>query len=138
MGLCLHVFDRSSGSDDDPDELAFCEVGHYSDFGCFRDTIARHLDARRFPTLMQHSDCDGEWTREEIPVLERELTEIADAFRALPPEEPSGAFEHTAEYRLNARSLYDCFHEVNGEDLFEALRDLCAVARRHHLAITFM
>jgi hypothetical protein len=43
-------------------KIAECDVGHYSDFGCFRDTIARHLDAAHLPTLMKHSDCDGEWT----------------------------------------------------------------------------
>jgi hypothetical protein len=98
------VFGPADG-DGEPDEIAECDVGHYSDFGCFRDTIARHLTARRFPTLMDHSDCDGEWTLVEIPVLERELREIGDAFKKLPPEEPQGAFEHTAEYREGAKSL---------------------------------
>jgi hypothetical protein len=137
MGLCLHVFGPADG-DDDPEEIAECDVGHYSDFGCFRDTIARHLDARRFPTLMDHSDCDGEWSLADIPVLERELREIGAAFKRLPPVEPQGAFEHTAEYRAGAKSLYDCFHNVNGENLFEALLELCAVARQHQRPITFM
>ena len=44
----------------------------------------------------------------------------------------------TAEYRAGAKSLYDCFHEVNGQNLFEALLDLCAVAREHGRPITFM
>src|SRR5262245_14311428 len=101
MGLCLHVFGPADG-DDDPEEVAECDVGHYSDFGCFRDTIARHLDAGRFPTLMEHSDCDGEWSLAEVPVLERELREIGAEFRKLPPEEPQGAFEHTAEHRAGA------------------------------------
>ncbi len=137
MGLCLYVFGSDVG-DDELEELAECDVGHYSDFACFRDTIALHLDASRFPTLMDHSDCDGEWTLAEIPVLERELLEIAAAFKKLPPEEPQDAFEHTAEYRTNARSLYDCFHNVNGQNLFEALLELCSVARQHKRPITFM
>lgn len=138
MGLCLYVFGGELGGDEDPEEIAECEVGHYSDFGCFRDTIARHVNARLYPTLMQHSDCDGEWSLAEIPTLERELTEIANRFRQLPPEEPQEAFEHTAEYRVGANSLYDCFHNVNGENLFEALLKLCAVARQHERPITFM
>jgi hypothetical protein len=60
------------------------------------------------------------------------------AFKKLPPQEPQGAFEHTAEYRTGAKSLYDCFHNVNGENLFEALLELCAVAREHKQPITFM
>lgn len=59
MGLCLYVFGPDDG-EDEPEEIAECDVGHYSDFGCFRDTIARHLNPRQFPTLMDHSDCDGE------------------------------------------------------------------------------
>src|SRR5690554_1523526 len=115
MGLCLYVFETDVG-DDDPEEIAECDVGHYSDFACFRDTIARHLDAGRFPTLMNHSDCDGEWTLIEIPVLERELREIGNEFKRLPPTTPEGAFEHTAEYRAGAESLYECFHNVDGEN----------------------
>jgi hypothetical protein len=138
MGLCLHVFEPSASEDEDPEEIAECDVGHYSDFGCFRDTIAKHVDASRFPVLMEHSDCDGEWALAEIPALEKELREIAAVFKKLPPQQPEGAFEHTAEYRAGAKSLYDCFHEVNGENLFEALLDLCAVARQHKLPITFM
>src|SRR5262249_6784138 len=104
----------------------------------FRDTIARHLGSSSYPTLMQHSDCDGEWSLTEIPLLEQELREIAAAFQKLPPEEPNGAFEHTAENRMGAESLYDCFHNVDGENLFEAILGLCAVAREHKRPITFM
>lgn len=138
MGLCLHVFEPRTTEEEDPEEIAECDVGHYSDFGCFRDTIARHLDASQFPVLMDHSDCDGEWALAEIPQLEKELGDISAAFKKLAPEELVGAFEHTAEYREGAKSLYDCFHNVSGENLFEALLELCGVARQHKLPITFM
>jgi hypothetical protein len=137
MGLCLHVFGPDAG-DDGPEEIAECDVGHSTDFGCFRNTIGGRLGAGRFPTLMNHSDCDGEWTLAEIPALERELREIAAAFRTLPPQEPQGAFQHAAEYRVGAKSLYDCFHTVDGENLFDALVALCSVARQHGRPITFM
>ena len=139
MGLCLIVFDSDPDieSGEEPIEIAECVVGHYSDFGCFRDTIACHLDAGRFPVLMEHSDCDGEWSLNEIPDLERELRTIAEAFQELSPEEPIGAFEHCAEYRVGAGSLYDCFHDPDGENLFEAILELCAVAREHGRPINF-
>jgi hypothetical protein len=70
--------------------------------------------------------------------LERELRELGAAFKKLPPEDPQGAFEHTVEYREGAKSLYDCFHNVNGERLFDALLELCAVAREHKRPISFM
>lgn len=138
MGLCLYVLDSDAGGAAEPEEIAECDIGHYSDFGCFRDTIARHLDSSSYPTLMLHSDCDGEWPIAEIPRLEEELREIGAAFRKLPPEEPSGAFEHTAENRVGAESLYDCFHNVDGENLFEAILQLCDTARKHERPITFM
>jgi hypothetical protein len=136
MGLCLCVF----GSEDsyESEEAAECDVGHYSDFGCFRDSVARYLGADNYPTLMHHSDCDGEWTLAEISVLEQELHEIGGAFMKLPPEEPIGGFEHTAEHRAGANSLYDCFHNVNGENLFESVLKLCAIARKCMEPITFM
>ncbi len=87
---------------------------------------------------MEHSDCDGEWTLSEIPLLEKELREIGAAFQKLPREEPINAYEHTAEYRIGAESLYDCFHNVSGENLFEALLELCSVARQNKQPITFM
>jgi hypothetical protein len=36
-----------------------------------------------------------------------------------------------------ADSLYDCFHNVDGENLFEALLELCKVAKEHGRPITF-
>src|SRR5688572_22214007 len=122
MGLYFCIF--TEDQEDQDDELGACDIGHYSNFGYFRDTIARHTNAAGFPVLMTHSDCEGEWTVEQLPSLIRELETIAARFRTLPPEEPQGAFEHTAEYRAgaaSAASLYDCFHDVNGENLFEPL-----------------
>jgi hypothetical protein len=132
MGLYLCIF-----TEDQEDEVGACDVGHYSDFGCFRDTIARHMNAANFPVLMTHSDCDGEWKVEELPALVRELEAIASKFRLLPPEEPEGAFEHTAMYRTRAASLYDCFHEVNGANLFDALIGLCGKGISSKRPITF-
>ncbi len=116
MSLYLCIF-----SEDGNDEIAGWQLGHYSDFACFRDTIARHLRTKDFPVLMAHSDCDGGWSVAELPKLIGELETIAAKFRSLPPEQPKGAFEHTAEYREGAKTLYDCFHSVDGENLFEAL-----------------
>ena len=124
MGLYLCIF--SNGNDGK--EIAGWQLGHYSDFGCFRDTISRHLAANDFPILMEHSDCDGEWSVAQLPGLIVELETIGAKFQTLPPEEPKGAFEHTAEDRIGARSLYECFHNVDGENLFDALAN-CARSR---------
>ncbi|MGQ0626501.1 MAG: Imm70 family immunity protein [Phycisphaerales bacterium] len=138
MGLCLYVFSATESDDDDAEELAECDVGRYADFGCFRATIAAKLDGKRYPVLMMYPDCDGEWSTSEVAALERELLDISDRFQKLPPEEPKGAFEHTAEFREDAESLYDCFHDVNGENLFESMLALCEAAKEHDRPITFM
>jgi hypothetical protein len=111
--------------------------GHYSDFGYFRDTIAVRLKSEQYPILMTHSDCDGEWSVAELPILRRELESIAAEFLRMPPEPPKNAFEHTVQCRRDARSLYDCFHNVDGENIFEALIALCDEAVRLQKPIVF-
>lgn len=129
MSLYLTIFD----GDEDVVGWVF---GHYSDFGCFRDVISTKLGEADYPVLMTHSDCDGDWPVARLPALRRELESIADAFRRLPPEEPKDAFQHVAASRQGARSLYDCFHNVDGENIFEALIALCdeAIQRQQPIA----
>jgi len=132
MSLYLTVFDGDT-------EVAGWVMGHYSDCGCFRDCIRDHIPGamEKYPVFMQHSDCDGEWAGNDLAVLMRELDEIAAIFRTLPPEQPKGAFEHTAEFRRDAKNLYECFHNVDGENLFNALRDLARLALSKGLPILF-
>jgi hypothetical protein len=131
VGLYLAIFD------DDDEELAGFQVGHYSDFAHFRRTIARHLDPARYPLLLEHSDCDGEWSVADLPDLRQEFAEIAAKFKQLPPEEPASAFERTEYRRSGASSLHDCFHNVDEENLLDALIDLCDVAIESKRPISF-
>jgi hypothetical protein len=112
---------------DDGQELAGFEIGSYADFECFREVILRHIpDAlEHFPLLMQHSECDGEWSTDELEALKDELAEISRRFRLLPAEHLHDAFEETAHCREHAHTLYDCFHNLDEENLFEALDNLC-------------
>jgi hypothetical protein len=121
MGLYLCIYD------DEEEDIAECDVGHYSDFGAFRNMIVAKIPnaITEYPLLMQHSDCDGEWGAEELPLLKKELQTIGDQFKAMPPVPLANAFEHVAHCREGAKSLYECFHNVNEENLFEALIDLC-------------
>jgi hypothetical protein len=72
MGLYLCVFDESSES-----ELEGVEVGGYSDYNLFRSAVTELLENGRagsvYPTLVLHSDCDGEWSSVECSTLRREL-----------------------------------------------------------------
>jgi hypothetical protein len=130
MSLYLTIFDGDK-------EINGWVFGHYSDFGFFRDKIKQKLSEKYFPILMTHSDCNGEWSASELPKLKMELQLIADRFKALPPESPQKAFEHTIDFCKNASTLYDCFHNIDGENVFEALIALCDEGVRLNKPILF-
>lgn len=130
MSLYFTIFDGD-------EEVTGWVFGHYSDFYYFRDVVTAKLRADEYPTLMTHSDCDGEWTPQELPHLRREFQLIGERFKQLPAEKPQGAFEHTAEFRRGARTLYDCFHNIDGENVFEALIALCNEGIRRDRPILF-
>jgi hypothetical protein len=130
MSLYLTIFDGDT-------EVVGWVLGHYSDFGVFRDMISDECDRTRYPTLLLHADSDGEWTVREAVTLKKELHELGDFCRTRPARKLQDAFEHTADCRQGAVSLYDCFHNVNGENLFEALMLLCEEAERRQLPILF-
>lgn len=130
MSLYLTIFDGD-------EEVTGWVFGHYSDFGYFRDTIAEVLKKEDYPTLMQHSDCDGQWSPNELIKLRRELLAVGERFKKLPPRSIPKAFEHTVEYRAGAASLYDCFHNVDGENVFESLIVLCDEGIRRQRPILF-
>jgi len=114
MSLYLCVFDG-------PRELAGADLGAYADFGAFRRAVADRFGTEeagaRFPALLRHSDCEGEWTPAECAVLAGELAALAGAVAAGPPFGP--------------------FTDVDGEDLIARLRELAEVARRHDRPILF-
>ena len=136
MGLYLCIFDLDQ-------EIDGVDVGHYSDFGVFRQTVSAELEEEhagaRFPTLMLHSDCDGQWSVEQCRQLEGELNVIADAFRVLPPRAFSSEWQASLAKQLGLRptSLADSFIDVDGEPLIERLIELASLAKDRDLPILF-
>src|SRR5258705_4475112 len=108
MGLYLCIFDED-------EELDGVEVGAYGDFGVLRDCVVRELEAGKagsqFPTLILHSDCDGEWSSREAAELEKELETISEEFRRRPPIALTSDWQKQVvkEFGLRINSLYDCF-----------------------------
>ncbi len=201
MGYCLCVFDSDFDDDHEAEELAECDVGDFCDLAFFRSSIDCNLGAGRFPTLMRLLESDAWFPANEVRALERELQEIAAAFRVLPSERMKSAFQRVAEAHTvagsrcrcakerfhdplgcimtfewspndigpfgrqlqeiaaafrempparteealegtsedggGAESLYDCFRDANGANLFECLLELCAVASQHERPIIF-
>lgn len=136
MSLYLCIFDED-------EELDGVSVGAYADFGNFRDTIANLLEegksGSRFPTLMLHSDCDGEWTVEECSRLAKEIEVIDNEMKELPPQEFLAEWQKklAKSLRLDPRNLSDCFIDVDGDPLLERLLGLANLAQCHKLPILF-
>ncbi len=135
MGLYLTVFDRDT-------ELDGVEVGAYSDFGFFRDAVVTNLEGgiagSRYPTLILHSDCDGEWAPEQAAALELELEAVSNQFSELPPVRLEGWKSKVAKLLgLHPSSLYDCFFDVDGEPLLERLIGLARLSQQRGLPILF-
>jgi hypothetical protein len=136
MGLYLCIFDGD-------DEIDGVDVGAYSDFGVFRNAVRTHLESgyagAKYPTLMLHSDCDGEWTVEDCKVLEAELEQIGARFKELPAEGFEAEWQKSVAKSLGLKpgSLYDCFIDVDGEPLVERLIYLCRLAQKHGKPILF-
>jgi hypothetical protein len=136
MGLYLCVFDEE-------EEVEGVEVGSYDDFARLRTLVHQSLErgevGTRFPLLMLHSDCDGEWAAEDVSRLKKELTEIAEAFRQMAPisVESQWQREVRATLGLKQQSLYDCFIDIDGEPLLERMIALCRVAEDYNRPILF-
>jgi len=137
MGLYLCIFDS------DDEEVDGVEVGAYADFGEFRDFITRELESgqpgKMYPTLIRHSDSDGEWPVEACEALRRELAEVA----ALLKTRPAIAFVSDWQKRVAAsiglkpQSAFESFVDVDGEFLIERLQALVETALERRLPILF-
>lgn len=136
MSLYLCVFD-------DDKEIDGVEVGGYDDFNAFRMTVVNRLEGgnlgSKFPTLILHSDCDGEWTAEQCVDLERELGAIETAFREMPPVELHSDWQKAvgSSLCLHPKSLYESFIDVDGEPLLERLSKLCRLSQETGEPILF-
>jgi hypothetical protein len=206
MSVRLYVFAADFDDDPEPEELAQCDFDDYCDFVFFLACVECHLGTDRYPTLMRLSDSDGRLTPTAVRALEREIQEIAAAFRELPAhrmksafqratenraaaeasrqsckcsrrcevddplsritvlewsaaeigwierevgeiaavfhelstDEPAPAAEHATATDAAAGSLYDCFQDANGVNLFDSLFELCVTARGHQRPVSFM
>src|SRR5437870_12131685 len=124
MGLYLCIFDEN-------EELEGVDVGAYSDFGFFRNAITTQLEeghsGARYPTLMLHSDCDGEWSPNECQKLEAEIEAMAAALKELPSVEFNAQWQRKLAESLGLQpaNMYESFIDVDGEPLLERLLTLC-------------
>ena len=136
MGLYLCVFDNDI-------ELEGVETGSYSDFDFFRSSVTQLLEdgvaGSKFPTLIIHSDSDGEWSWSECETLKIELAIIANGFQQLPGVQFSAEWQRQVGKLLGLKpaTLYESFIDVDGEPLLDRLIQLCEVAIERKLPILF-
>ena len=136
MGLYLCVFERDV-------EVDGVEIGSYADFGHFRHIVTDRLEGgapgSNCPTLIFHSDCDGEWSVKQCIELEMEVRFISAKFKNLPPAEFNSDWQRTVAKSLGLRpkNLYESFIDVDGEPLLERLLGLCKLARERDRPILF-
>ena len=136
MGLYLCIFDAD-------EEVDGVEVGRYSDFNALRDYVARELEAgsrgARFPTLMLHSDSDGEWSVADCEKLIPELRSIIAQMQTRPQVEfVSDWQQHVARSAgLVPKSAFESFIDVDGQFALERMLDLASVALERGLPILF-
>jgi hypothetical protein len=137
VGLYLCVF----SSDEFDNELDGIDVGSYDDFHDLRQAVCDQLEdghwAKRFPTLMNHPDSDGEWSPGEAVVLIEELLAIQREFRRLPPAPTSGWRAEAIKRNGVAKSLDDCFVDVDSEPLTDRLANLARLAVAKQRPILF-
>ena len=88
---------------------------------------------------MMHSDCDGEWSSEDCIALKRELAAIRDEMAGLPVVPFHSAWQQQVadEFGLRQQSALDCFINVDGETLVDAIERLAELAMRLGRPITF-
>jgi hypothetical protein len=136
MGLYLCVFD-------DDQEIDGVEVGAYADFNGLRDYIVRELEAGKygsqFPTLIVHSDCDGEWTAEQANQLKGELLAIINSLKSHPPVPFTSDWQRAVSKSkgLVPRNAFESFIDVDGEFLLDRLLHLADVSIDRQQPILF-
>jgi hypothetical protein len=110
------------------------DAGSYSDFNRLRHYIARELEngkpGSRFPNLILHSDCEGEWSAEDSVGLRDELDRIIEAMRERPAEnlQPGWQAALAETLRLEPRNALESFIDADGEPLLLRLFGLVETA----------
>ena len=136
MGLYLAIFD-------DEKELDGVEVGSYSDYDRFIQSVVEGVESGEkgsvCPILVLHHDSDGEWTSQEAHSLYKELQEIKERMVLMPPIKPGSDWvaQVMDEVNLKPSNAYESFIDIDGELLVDRLIDLANLSIETNLPILF-
>jgi hypothetical protein len=126
MGYWLYVFTADFGDTTELEELAECNVAEFCNLAFLHSSIHCYLGAGRYPTLMRLLDSDDRFPASEVRALERELQEIAAAFRELPSARMKSAFERVQE----ARAAEACAAKARAAEESSVATSLCRCAQK--------
>jgi hypothetical protein len=136
VGLYLCSFDED-------EEIDGVEVGHYADFNGLRDYIVRELEGgqggSKFPTLILHSDCDGEWSVSEEPVLIGELSQIIETMKARNPVPFVSEWQAQVARNVGLKptNAFESFVDVDGQFVLGRILGLAKTALERRCPILF-
>ena len=136
MSLYLCVFADGGEADG-------VDAGAYADFNAFRSYVAGELEGgaagSRFPNLMLHSDCDGDWAAAACFALHAELRVISAAMRERPPVNFPSVWQRDLARKLDLspRNALECFLDVDGVPLAERLTQIAEAALSRSQPILF-
>lgn len=129
MSLYLCVFDGEQ-------EMEGIEVGSYASFNSFRSYVVREIEGgtpgSSFPTLVLHSDSDGEWPLQDCVCLRSELGSIRATMVGRPPVTPADGFSGPPP-----ENALESFRDVDGQLLVERMQTLVEVAIQRGRPILF-
>jgi hypothetical protein len=136
MGLYLCVFEEE-------DEIDGVEVGSYADFNALREYVTRELEGgrsgTRFPTLVIHSDSDGEWSPADSRILSTELAELALEMQQRPPVPFTSEWQRfvAKSNGLTPKNAFESFIDVDGQFLLDRMQGLAKLSAERDLPILF-
>ena len=130
MSLYLAVFSEEG------EEIDGFQVGTYSDYGRFIDTVKANVKLEVCKLLTEHHDSDGFWTTDECNLLINELEQIKNTLSALPPSRIDFDWATDFDYKIG-RNLDESLQNVDEEPMTSALIDLCKIAVRNNAKLHF-
>jgi len=119
------------------EEVCGWVLGRYDDFAFFHNVVREHFALEELPLLLGCSDCDAAFAGPELAALRTELSLVAARFKRARPITPAKAFAHNNGQWSQAASLYDCFRNVDDENLVDAMLELCDRGASEKLTLLF-
>lgn len=112
-------------------------LGTFGDLGVVVETV---LDLEGDHPHLAAMDASTTWSPSIAENVLMELQDVSARLSQRPPIDfafRDDAFSHVAQHRSTATNALECFHNVDGEPLFDALAALCRRSAHDCLPVCF-